>query len=99
MRYSECSLDVCLVSRMEKSMSNSASTKYPLLEAALADQNLPLKPMYKTSDVAMIFRVCVRVIQNWISSGRLTPRDLPGRWRFLAQDLEDFLRSSKKGAL
>ena len=50
--------------------------------------------MYTNSDVAQIFDVCVRAIQNWISAGRLTPRDLPGRWRFFPQDLEDFLSAS-----
>ena len=81
----------------EKSINNSDSPKYPLLEAILADQDLPLKPMYTNRDVAQIFTVCVRAIQNWIAAGRLIPRDLPGRWKFLPQDLEDFLRSSRKG--
>jgi hypothetical protein len=52
--------------------------------------------MYTNRDVAKIFKVCVRAIQNWTASGRLRPRDLPGRWRFFPQDLEDFLRSSQK---
>ena len=40
------------------------------------------------------FKVCVRAIQNWTTAGRLAPRDLPGRWKFLPQDLEAFLVSS-----
>jgi hypothetical protein len=68
-----------------------------MLEALLALQDLPLQPMYTNRDVAKIFRVCVRAIQNWISTGRLTPRDLPGRWKFFPQDLEEFLKTSKKG--
>ena len=67
-----------------------------MLEAILALQNLPLQPMYTNRDVAKIFQVCVRAIQNWISAGRLSPRDLPGRWKFFPQDLEDFLGNSRK---
>jgi hypothetical protein len=78
-------------------MENSESVKYPLLEALLGIQDLPLQPMYTNRDVAKIFKVCVRAIQNWISAGRLSPRDLPGRWKFFPQDLEDFLRRSQKG--
>jgi len=77
-------------------MSNSDSPRYPLLEAILAGHELPLKPMYTNREVAEIFSVCVRAIQNWITAGRLIPRDLPGRWRFLPQDLEEFLSTSKR---
>jgi hypothetical protein len=80
-----------------RAMSSSEDPKYPLLHAILAGQELPLKPMYTNRDVAKIFKVCVRAIQNWISAGRLIPRDLPGRWKFLPQDLEEFLRASRKG--
>jgi hypothetical protein len=52
--------------------------------------------MYRNRDVAEIFEVCVRVIQNRIASGRLKARDLPGRWRFFPQDLEDYLGASGK---
>ncbi len=78
-------------------MNNSETAKYPLLEAVLAIQDLPLQPMYTNRDVAQIFKVCVRAIQNWITAGRLVPRDLPGRWKFFPQDLEDFLSTSRKG--
>jgi hypothetical protein len=78
-------------------METTATAKYPLLEAVLAIQKMQLKPMYSNRDVAQIFDVCVRAIQNWISAGRLVPRDLPGRWKFFPQDLEDFLRTSKRG--
>ncbi len=77
-------------------MNNSDTTKYPLLEAVLAIQNLPLQPMYTNRDVAQIFKVCVRAIQNWIKAGHLVPRDPPGRWRFFPQDLEDFLSASRR---
>lgn len=79
-------------------MDNSETTKYPLLEALLSSRNLPLQPMYRNRDVAAIFDVCVRVIQNRIASGHLRARDLPGRWRFFPQDLEDYLQASAKGA-
>lgn len=76
-------------------MSDSTEMKYPLLQEVLAD-NLSLQPMYTNRDVARIFKVCVRAIQNWISTGKLVPRNLPGRWRFLSQDLEDFIKSSRR---
>ncbi len=78
-------------------MDNLEAAQYPMLEAILEIQQLPLQPMYTNRDVAKIFKVCVRAIQNWISAGRLNPRDLPGRWKFFPQDLEDFLRNSRKG--
>ena len=78
-------------------MDNSETIKYPMLEAILAIQELPLQPMYTNRDVAKIFKVCVRAIQNWITAGRMTPRNLPGRWKFFPQDLEDFLMTSRKG--
>lgn len=89
-------LEVCLAVGKKIAMDNSDTIKYPMLEAILAIQNLPLQPMYTNRDVAKIFRVCVRAIQNWISAGHLTPRNLPGRWKFFAQDLENFLRNSGK---
>ena len=91
-------LDVCLSATQleKKNMNDSETAKYPLLEAILAIQNLPLQPMYTNKDISAIFKVCVRAIQNWISAGRLTPRDLPGRWKFFPQDLEDFLQKSTR---
>ena len=75
-------------------MENSDTLKYPMLQAILAIQDLQLQPMYTNRDVANIFKVCVRAIQNWNSAGRLAPRALPGRWKFFPQDLEDFLETS-----
>ena len=72
------------------------TAKYPLLEPILVLSGIPLQPMYTNRDVAKIFNVCARAIQNWISKGCLTPRDLPGRWKFFPQDLEDFLAGSRK---
>jgi len=78
-------------------MITAEPSKYPLLEGILAIQNVRLQPMYSTRDVAKIFSVCARAIQNWITAGQLAPRTLPGRWKFLPQDLEDFLGASRKG--
>lgn len=78
-------------------MENNETIKYPLLQSVLAIQDLPLQPMYTNRDVAKMFKVCIRAIQNWIAAGHLIPRALPGRWKFFPQDLEDFLRNSQKG--
>jgi transposase len=82
---------------MAASTSDSENTKYPMLEAILAIQKVPLQPMYSTRDIAKLFSVSTRAIQSWIASGQLTPRNLPGRWRLLTQDVEDFLAGRKKG--
>jgi hypothetical protein len=74
--------------------SNSGTTKFPMLEAILAIKNLPLQPMYTTSGFAEIFGVSARAIQNWMASGKLPARNLPGRWRFLAEDIEKYLQTS-----
>jgi len=90
-------LEVCLAAGKGIKMNNSETIMYPLLEAILGIQDMPLQPMYTNRDVAKIFNVCVRAIQNWITAGRLIPRALPGRWKFFPQDLEEFLRTSPKG--
>jgi hypothetical protein len=76
---------------------NSETTKYPMLEAILAIKNLPLEPMYTTRSIAAIFSVSARSVQNWMASGKLIARHLPGRWKFLTQDVEDFLQASQSG--
>jgi hypothetical protein len=82
---------------MQSNITNSETRKYPLLEAILAIKNLPLQPMYSTRTIAKIFNVSIRAIQNRVTSGHLVPRDLPGRAKFLNQDVEDFLVASRKG--
>ena len=77
--------------------NRAPSPSYPTLEAILVIQNRPLQPFYSTRDLAQIFGVCVRAVQNWITLGRLTPRNLPGRSKFLPQDIEEFLKGSLKG--
>jgi hypothetical protein len=75
---------------------NSETTKYPLLGEILSIKNLPLQPTYTIRDIAKLFSVSVRAIQNRVASGQLSVRDLPGRARFLSEDLEVFLVTSKK---
>jgi hypothetical protein len=75
-------------------MNNFEPNKYPLLREVLGAKSL--QPTYTVRDVAQIFGVSARAIQSRVASGQLTARDLPGRARFLSQDLEDFLVASKK---
>jgi hypothetical protein len=80
------------------SQTSAAKTapKYPLLEELLSAQSEPLKALYTNKDVANLFGVSVRAIQDWIAIGLLNARDLPGRGRFFSQDLEQFLASSSR---
>ena len=79
-------------------MSEQTCThKYPLLEDMLAIQGISLQSTYSNRDVAALFGVSIRAIQDRVSSGQLSARDLPGRAKFLPIDLEEFLRHSKRG--
>ena len=77
-------------------MNKLEPMKYPLLEAMLTIKNMPLQPTYSTRCLASLFNVSMRAIQNRFSSGQLAPRDLPGRAKFLPQDIEEFLTASRK---
>lgn len=79
-------------------MSDQESTfaKYPLLKTLLDERRLSLKGTYTNRDVAKIFGVSVRTIQDWSRNGDFKPRHLPGRARFLSEDLEQFLLNSSK---
>ena len=68
--------------------------KLPLLEALVARWGLSALPIYTNRDVAELFKTSVRTIQDWITDGKMTPRNLPGRGRFLPEDLEAFLENS-----
>lgn len=70
------------------------TSRYPLLEPLLAAAGLPLQAIYTIRDAARIFGVTPRTIQERCRDGKLTSRDLPGRGRFLSEDLETFLRNS-----
>lgn len=75
-------------------MINSSNTRYPLLEALLEQRGLQLQGIYAVGDAAAIFGVSRRTIQEWARDGKLLARDLPGRGRFLSDDLELFLERS-----
>lgn len=77
-------------------MSTSSHPAYPLFQEILTLKSLPLQPTYTVRDLARIFGVCTRAIQNRVASGQLAARDLPGRAKFLPQDIEMFLSDSKK---
>ncbi|MGE5110563.1 MAG: helix-turn-helix domain-containing protein [Acidobacteriaceae bacterium] len=68
--------------------------RFPLLEELLAEKGLGLKGTYTNRDVALIFGVSARAIQERTKNGSLKARNLPGRARFLSSDLENFLRDS-----
>jgi hypothetical protein len=71
-------------------------SKYPLLETVLAYRALPMKGAFSVHDVADLFSVTPRTIQTRIKRGDLTARDLPGRLKFLAIDLEQLLQGRSK---
>ena len=73
---------------------DNESRRYPLLEALLEQRGLKLKGLYTIRDAATIFNVSRRTIQEWVRDEKLTVRDLPGRFRFLSEDLERFLEKS-----
>jgi excisionase family DNA binding protein len=70
-----------------------AVKNYPPLRGLLRDHGLTFKAAYTTADIARIFGVSQRTILYLIASGKLPARDLPGRARFLPQDLEEYLRN------
>jgi helix-turn-helix protein len=74
--------------------SNLPVSRYPLLEALLIQRSLSLQGIYTNHDAARIFQVSVRTIQEWSRDGKLRTRNLPGRGRFLSEDLEALLRDS-----
>jgi hypothetical protein len=76
--------------------NNSSATKYPLLCELLEAHQRPLSATFSIADVAALFTVSPRSIQNRVASGQLQARDLPGRARFLPVDLESYLVASKK---
>lgn len=70
-------------------------SRFPLLEMLLASKDLPFKAIYSLGDVAGLFGVSKRAIQHRTKSGQLKSRNLPGRARFLASDIELFIASSE----
>jgi hypothetical protein len=74
----------------------SEEPKYPFLEEILTIKECSLQPMYSNRDVAELFEVSIRAIQDRVATGQLTSRNLPGRAKFLPMDLEEFLRNSRR---
>lgn len=74
------------------------SEVFPLLDALLREKGLSLKGIYTNHDLADIFGVAIRTIQEWSRTQKLKPRNLPGRARFLSADLEEFLQNSSTPA-
>jgi hypothetical protein len=77
-------------------VNNNLPVKYPLLQEILSLQGSTLQATYTTRDLAQLFNVSARAIQNRVASGQIPSRDLPGRAKFLSEDLESFLASSVK---
>jgi helix-turn-helix protein len=75
---------------------NQPPGNYPFLESLLNAKGLTDKGIWSIRDVAGIFAVKSRAVYDWIANGKLAVRDLPGRGRFLSEDLEEFLRNSKR---
>jgi hypothetical protein len=86
-----------LLGKGHRPMNNSAAITYPLLQEILSIRNLSLQATYTIHDLAELFHVGARAIENRVASGQIVARDLPGRARFLPQDIEAFLVASKKG--
>ncbi|MDR3727903.1 MAG: hypothetical protein P4K86_12760 [Terracidiphilus sp.] len=77
-------------------MSTTPTGKYRLLEEILSFKGLSLQPVYSIHDVANLFKVTARAIQNRVALGQIQSRNLPGRAKFLSEDIEAFLAASKK---
>lgn len=74
----------------------SHNPRYPLLEEMLSLCGLNLQPTYSNADIAKLFLVSIRAIQDRVAAGQLTARDLPGRAKFLPSDIEEFLHNSRR---
>ena len=73
---------------------NLEPNAYPMLQEILKIKGLPIQATYTNGDIARIFDVSIRAIQDRIAAGQLCARDLPGRARFLSTDIEEFLTKS-----
>lgn len=77
-------------------MTTFAFNRFPMLEQLLRIKGRELQATYSIRDLAQLFGVSVRAIQTRVASGQIASRDLPGRAKFLSEDLEAFLAASKK---
>jgi hypothetical protein len=98
---SECAPDInqlsgnCANSSIQEATSWFGQ-RYPLLTTLLLIRGLPYQATYTISDVGHLLSASTRAVQDRAASGQLPTRDLPGRAKFLADDLEEFLRNSRK---
>jgi len=81
---------------LQLSPKPNSTVKYPLLQEILNLKGHSLQATYTVRDLAELFNVSVRAIQNRVASGQIPSRDLPGRAKFLSEDLERFFASSLK---
>jgi len=83
------------------------SDQYKTLREWAAFHNLPLKPAYTVTEVARMFDVSKRTVQQWVADGLIETRNVPGRSKIFASHLEEILSKpaqkmetqSKKDAL
>jgi hypothetical protein len=74
----------------------SITTRFPLLAQLSELRGMPMLPVYQMGDAARLFGAKRRTMNDRAADGQLTVRDLPGRGRFLPQDLEEFIAGSAK---
>jgi hypothetical protein len=67
--------------------NTNGGSQFPLLRAVREAKGLGLKGIYSNHDTAETFETSVRTVQEWVRCGKLNARDLPGRGRFLSEDL------------
>lgn len=68
--------------------------KYPFLQELLTLKGRQIQATYTIRELAQIFNVSPRAIQTRVALGQIASRDLPGRAKFLPEDIEVFLASS-----
>jgi hypothetical protein len=74
----------------------SGKPQYPLLQEILDIKGRCLQATYTNHDLATLFGVSVRSIQERVTRGQLNARNLPGKAKFLSSDLEGFSANSGK---
>lgn len=67
---------------------------YPLFETMLRGKGMKLQATYTCQDIADLFEVTARTIQNKVKDGTLPSRKLIGSGRFLPIDIENYLHNA-----
>ncbi len=80
----------------EVGLDPSFESQFPLLSALLREKGLRPKGTYTYADVQQILGGSRRALQELVTAGRFTYRNLPGRAHWLSVDLETFLTESVK---